>query len=90
MGSDPSFSRKRIKKHCSASQKTGFYPKLGEADPGGLGACPQEVISPIDAMVYVLDYSLMCQRLEEFGEGNGVKQWLDADYEAVRWLVSWT
>jgi hypothetical protein len=32
-----SFSRKRSKKHrCVA-------PNLGEADPGGLGACPQDI-----------------------------------------------
>jgi hypothetical protein len=27
----------------SASQKTVHCPKLGEADPGGLGACPQKI-----------------------------------------------
>jgi hypothetical protein len=26
----------------SHRRKQFFYPKLGEADPGGLGACPQE------------------------------------------------
>jgi hypothetical protein len=34
---------RRSKKRCSASQKIwSGYPNLGEADPGGLGACPQE------------------------------------------------
>jgi hypothetical protein len=37
-----SFSRKRSKKRCSASRKVVGYPNLGEADPGGLGACPQQ------------------------------------------------
>jgi hypothetical protein len=27
--------------YCSLSERP-FYPNLGEADPGGLGACPQE------------------------------------------------
>jgi hypothetical protein len=26
----------------SVVMKTIFYPELGEADPGGLGACPQK------------------------------------------------
>jgi hypothetical protein len=31
-----------LKSVSSAWQKILGYPKLGEADPGGLGACPQE------------------------------------------------
>jgi hypothetical protein len=38
------FPEKEAKGVCSASQKTVLHPKLGEADPGGLGACPQETI----------------------------------------------
>jgi hypothetical protein len=34
--------QKRSKSVSSASQKTMGYPYLGEADPGGLGACPQQ------------------------------------------------
>jgi hypothetical protein len=48
-----SFSRKRSKKCCSASQNTGRSPKLGEADPGGLGACPQNL--PLD-VVFVMGF----------------------------------
>jgi hypothetical protein len=33
--------QKRSKSVSSASQKAMGYPTLGEADPGGLGACPQ-------------------------------------------------
>jgi hypothetical protein len=36
------FPEKEAKSISSASQKTLPYSKLGEADPGGLGACPQE------------------------------------------------
>jgi hypothetical protein len=36
------FPEKEAKSVCSASQKVTSSPKLGEADPGGLGACPQE------------------------------------------------
>jgi hypothetical protein len=36
------FPEKEAKSVCSASQKAIPYPNLGEADPGGLGACPQE------------------------------------------------
>jgi hypothetical protein len=40
---DSSFSRKRSKKRCSASQKGFVSPKLGEADPGGSGGhAPQK------------------------------------------------
>jgi hypothetical protein len=35
------FPEKEAKSVVSASQKTVGYPTLGEADPGGLGACPQ-------------------------------------------------
>jgi hypothetical protein len=38
------FPEKEAKKRNSASQKTSSSPRLGEADPGGLGACPQENI----------------------------------------------
>jgi hypothetical protein len=34
--------QKRSKSVSSASQKTLGYPAFGEADPGGLGACPQQ------------------------------------------------
>lgn len=46
-----SFSRKAL--FCSA------YPKLGEADPVGLGACPQE---KIDKRYYVTVILLSYQR----------------------------
>jgi hypothetical protein len=36
------FPEKEAKSVSSASQKTMGSPKLGEADPGGLGACPQQ------------------------------------------------
>jgi hypothetical protein len=36
------FPEKETKSVSSASQKVMGYPKLGEADPGGLGACPQK------------------------------------------------
>jgi hypothetical protein len=35
------FPEKEAKTVCSASQKTLGGPNLSEADPGGLGACPQ-------------------------------------------------
>jgi hypothetical protein len=38
------FPEKEAKSVCSASQKVMGCPNLGEADPGGLGACPQETI----------------------------------------------
>jgi hypothetical protein len=34
--------QKRSKSVSSASQKIMGCPNLGEADPGGLGACPQK------------------------------------------------
>jgi hypothetical protein len=34
--------QKRSKSVSSASRKAMGYPTLGEADPGGLGACPQQ------------------------------------------------
>jgi hypothetical protein len=36
------FPGKEAKSVCSASQKTVGCSNLGEADPGGLGACPQK------------------------------------------------
>jgi hypothetical protein len=37
------FPEKEAKSVSSASQKTMGCLNLGEADPGGLGACPKEI-----------------------------------------------
>jgi hypothetical protein len=38
------------KKQKAFVQKVIPYPKLGEADPGGLGACPQSTHWLVEAM----------------------------------------
>jgi hypothetical protein len=44
--------QKRSKSVSSASQKVMVYPTLGEADPGGLGACPQQISTLSHFLLY--------------------------------------
>jgi hypothetical protein len=57
------FQEKEAKSISSASQKTAKalvplrrrqfgYPNLGEADPGGLGACPQRTNGPANILLF--------------------------------------
>jgi hypothetical protein len=39
-------------------------PKLGEADPGGLGACPQKILS----VAFSKAYSSCCKEVNSFCE----------------------
>jgi hypothetical protein len=47
------FPEKEAKSISSASQKTFLSPKLGEADPGGLGACPQGTNRSISILLFL-------------------------------------
>jgi hypothetical protein len=50
--------KKRNHLFCYASHKTGWHPTLGEADPGGLGACPQ---NPTLIMLVIRVVRIVCK-----------------------------
>jgi hypothetical protein len=56
------------------TKKLVLHPKLGEADPGGLGACPQENSAPDKELIYKNMSRLLVDNISKSGLG-GTKEY---------------